>query len=61
MQALRLAVTMLAHRLRSERGATFVEYAFLLACVAIAVTAAVFAVGGSTFAFYDDAQTFFGS
>ena len=46
----------------TERGASLVEYALLLALIAVVCIAAVTAMGGSLSSNYDDSQTsLFGS
>jgi pilus assembly protein Flp/PilA len=45
---IRIGITWFAHRLRSERGATAVEYALMVALIALVIVAAVTLLGEST-------------
>ncbi len=45
-----------ARRLRSEEGATAVEYALMIALIALVIVAAVAALGQSTNAVYENGE-----
>ena len=53
---LRLYYPLLVNRLRSERGATMVEYGLMVAGIAIVVAVAAFALGGGIFDLFGRAE-----
>ena len=53
---IRIGITWLAQRLRSERGATAVEYALMVALIALVIVAAVTLLGESTSTVFENPE-----